>query len=483
MNDDLYGLQASGIAPEIAAKLIPLQRQQAVAEAMLKQSMNPIEVPRGTKISPFQGLAQMVQAYMARKGLESADTERQALTTQNAEMAKSAMSDYEAKKLGSTPIQPLTPNDDEGNAMPVTQAVKGDPRAAVAMAMSNPLLAKNPLISADLATMRQEEIPVVGPAGSVLYDRKTGKVIGQAPFKPDKPKPPMTDYQIAQVRQMIAQGKDIGLDVSGMEAELQNALAGRQAINPTAPTVGMTPPKIGLDGAPIPPAASAAAAANQPFVMSVGPDGQVVNNTPPGAKLSTNLAPASQRKIAETQAITDIKRESEKQQLVDKQEVGMRGLTPIINEARSILSGIDPATGQKYETPTSSGLGSFVDKVAGWGGFTTSGAKAADRMRVVGSALVAKVPRFEGPQSDADRKYYIEMAGQVGDDSIPIDRRLAALDTVQRIWSMFEGGKKSDFVGIGPTSNVASGKISGATTGFADPEKERRYQEWLKNKK
>lgn len=178
MNDDLYGLQASGIAPEIAAKLIPLQRQQAVAEAMLKQSMSPIEVPRGTKFHPLQGLAQMVEAYMARKGLESADTERQALTMQNAEMAKSAMENYEKMRAGTPEIAniPLAGPGESDAGTGTIPAKPGDSRSAVAMAMSNPLLAKNPLISADLAAMRTEGKPIV--VGRSLIDPKTGKVIG-----------------------------------------------------------------------------------------------------------------------------------------------------------------------------------------------------------------------------------------------------------------------------------------------------------------
>ena len=174
MNEDLYGLQASGIAPEIAAKLIPLQRQQAVAEAMLKNSMSPINVPQGTKMHPLQGLAKIVEAYMAQKSLSDADKQRQELTNQNAEMAKSAMSDYEAKRNGIPGITPLTPNDDEGNPMPSRAEVKGDPRAAVAMAVANPLLAKNPLIAADIAAMRQEDRPYV--LGRTLVD-KSGKVL------------------------------------------------------------------------------------------------------------------------------------------------------------------------------------------------------------------------------------------------------------------------------------------------------------------
>ena len=69
---------------------------------------------------------------------------------------------------------------------------------------------------------------------------------------------------------------------------------------------------------------------------------------------------------------------------------------------------------------------------AGWGKLKSSGFGVSDEqtqadseLRLLGDTLAGNVPRFEGPQSDADRKYYISMAGSLGDNTIPIDDRLA----------------------------------------------------------
>jgi len=44
---------------------------------------------------------------------------------------------------------------------------------------------------------------------------------------------------------------------------------------------------------------------------------------------------------------------------------------------------------------------------------------------------------MEGPQSDADTRLYREMAGRVGDETLSIQRRLDALDEVEKIYSKY----------------------------------------------
>ena len=124
---------------------------------------------------------------------------------------------------------------------------------------------------------------------------------------------------------------------------------------------------------------------------------------------------------------------SQKLEMGNKREFNMGGLNDALDEAESIL------TGQKTgKTPTSSGIGSMVDSMAAWGGLTTSGAAEADRLKSIGGALVAKMPRMEGPQSDKDVMLYREMAGRVGDDTIPIRRRLDALQEVRKLYAKYD---------------------------------------------
>jgi hypothetical protein len=60
------------------AEQAALDRRRKLAEAMQQQAIAPIDMPNvaGVKISPYQGLAKLLQGYIAGKSLERADTEQ-----------------------------------------------------------------------------------------------------------------------------------------------------------------------------------------------------------------------------------------------------------------------------------------------------------------------------------------------------------------------------------------------------------------------
>lgn len=115
----------------------------------------------------------------------------------------------------------------------------------------------------------------------------------------------------------------------------------------------------------------------------------------------------------------------------------------VIEDAESLL---DPE--QAEQMPTQSGIGSVADRVASVFGVTLAGAKEADKLRTLGGHLTSMVPRFEGPQGVRDVEIYQEMAGRVGDDTLPADRRLAALKQVEEV-IMRNGGPAKVFGGSG----------------------------------
>lgn len=119
-----------------------------------------------------------------------------------------------------------------------------------------------------------------------------------------------------------------------------------------------------------------------------------------------------------------------------KRDFNMMGIGDVIDSAESYLTG--QATGK---APTASGIGSLVDTAAGFFGKTPEGAVEAESLRAIGGALTSKMPRMEGPQSDKDTMMYREMAGRVGDDTIPIDRRIQALNEVKRLWRKYDQGQ------------------------------------------
>ena len=125
------------------------------------------------------------------------------------------------------------------------------------------------------------------------------------------------------------------------------------------------------------------------------------------------------------------------------------GTTDLVTRARNILQGvamdekgnvIKDAKGNpvKAPLPTASGIGQAGDAAAAIFGIAPRGSAEADTLGVIGGRLVSKVPRMEGPQSNFDLENYKTQAGKVGDPSIPISRRLKALEEVQRISSKYE---------------------------------------------
>jgi len=140
-----------------------------------------------------------------------------------------------------------------------------------------------------------------------------------------------------------------------------------------------------------------------------------------------------------------------------------------VTEAKESLKLIDQAE-KLLDTATGSLTGTAVDVVAGALGKSTEGAQASSKLKAIQGALVAKMPKMSGPQSDKDVLLYREMAGQVGDSTLPVETRKAALETIRQIQERYakvpEGSSKPT---VAPTTPF---KYS--------PAKEDRYQQWLK---
>jgi len=140
-----------------------------------------------------------------------------------------------------------------------------------------------------------------------------------------------------------------------------------------------------------------------------------------------------------------------------------------VAEAKESLKLIDQAE-KLLDKATGSLTGTAVDVVAGALGKSTEGAQASSKLKAIQGALVAKMPKMSGPQSDKDVLLYREMAGQVGDSTLPVETRKAALETIRQIQERYakvpEGSSK-------PAPEAA-------TPFKFSPAKEDRYQQWLK---
>lgn len=66
------------------------------------------------------------------------------------------------------------------------------------------------------------------------------------------------------------------------------------------------------------------------------------------------------------------------------------------------------------------------DRVVGVFGASTEGAQATAQLKLISADLVGNVPRFEGPQSNIDVQFYKDAAGDLANDLLPVQTRLAA---------------------------------------------------------
>jgi hypothetical protein len=81
---------------------------------------------------------------------------------------------------------------------------------------------------------------------------------------------------------------------------------------------------------------------------------------------------------------------------------------------------------------TGSGAGRLRDIGAGFFGQATSGAIAGGKIAPIADLVLKMVPRFEGPQSNADTTSYKEAAGQLADTTLPNEiRRQAGLEILR----------------------------------------------------
>jgi hypothetical protein len=78
-------------------------------------------------------------------------------------------------------------------------------------------------------------------------------------------------------------------------------------------------------------------------------------------------------------------------------------------------------------------LGAARDSLLGAFNVSTEGRRATAGLKVLAAKLVAKVPRFEGPQSNIDVAMYQQAAGDLANDNLTVGERLAALQTMREL--------------------------------------------------
>lgn len=82
---------------------------------------------------------------------------------------------------------------------------------------------------------------------------------------------------------------------------------------------------------------------------------------------------------------------------------------------------------------TGSGIGTLANSVLGAVGTSTDKTKVDGQLKVISGYLTSAVPRMQGPQSNFDVLLYQEMAGRVGNTSVPVGDRLEAIKIMRQI--------------------------------------------------
>lgn len=111
-----------------------------------------------------------------------------------------------------------------------------------------------------------------------------------------------------------------------------------------------------------------------------------------------------------------------------------------VKDANDALSLIQQAR-QILPKSTGSYGGMALDQGARVFGYSTPGAQASAQLKAIGGMLTSKMPKMSGPQSDKDVAMYREMAGRVGDETLPIVERQSALDAVEEIQRRYASGQ------------------------------------------
>lgn len=119
------------------------------------------------------------------------------------------------------------------------------------------------------------------------------------------------------------------------------------------------------------------------------------------------------------------------------QKAGAEGQKKV-SEAKDVLGLLDEVD-KLLPNATGSYIGAGVDHAARMFGSATPGAVATAQLKTIQGALIGKMPKMSGPQSDKDVQLYRESAGQVADPTLPVQTRQAASATIRRLNEKYAG--------------------------------------------
>ena len=126
------------------------------------------------------------------------------------------------------------------------------------------------------------------------------------------------------------------------------------------------------------------------------------------------------------------------------QPIGNKMETKAKQSAGKVMDIVSEA--EKYlDSATGSYAGAAMDQGARIFGSSTQGATAIARLQALEGALMLNQPRMEGPQSDKDTAIYRQMAGKIGDPTVPTTQKRAALEVIKNLNQRYANVNASSF--------------------------------------
>ena len=387
--------------PEQMLQQQQILRQQKMAEMLLQQGM---QQPQGQMVSGryvapsiFQNLAGLANTYMGQRGIEKAEQAQLDLAKAIRGQESVALADY----IGQLQGKPAVPEKVTEMAGPYMGNIP-KPIATIAgtpATEGNPLLAnmnalQNPNAPAFLRTHAMAELVKKPKWEKAEYtDEKTG-VTRQGVIDVNSPNP-ISTFQVGGTKPEMSAHDKAMLGISLARARDEGI------IGYGAPSGGQ------LTGMPM----------GMPQGQPMGQPQGVLQGQPQGQSIvmpPLNVAGLSPKAAREAQA----------EQAKTYQEN--------VKNAYEVAK-IFPAIEKALPNAHGSGIGNIMGGVANFVGYESSQNAADAELKVMSDKLLKAVPRFSGPQSDKDVASYKEAAGSIGDASLPMNVRMAALNTIKEL--------------------------------------------------
>lgn len=136
--------------------------------------------------------------------------------------------------------------------------------------------------------------------------------------------------------------------------------------------------------------------------------------------------------------------------------------TKSVRKSDQLLTAAREAENLLGKNITQSGIGAGIDIAGRAVGISPESSQNAAKLEALSGWMVANVPRMEGPQSNYDVENYKTMAGKIGDRTVPVAERKAALQTVVTLQEKYKHLNQSG-QSVESTGNATVRKFNPAT--------------------